>query len=468
MGAGASKKKDKEPKTPSRLAPTGGQNRSRSSSLTPSTGTNAARPRSRSRSPGINHAKLETKDLMISYSHADKEFMNKLKDNLELNGITVWVDVIGLTAGVDFLQKIGQAILDAKLFITLLSSNSVKSKYCQDEVALAYISQKALFPVAIESRETIQEHMDTGMKLQTASIEWSMFVDSDNFTGDFQKLLSKLKLELKDQGEEKNSKKRLKKQQNSFSNSLKQEKPDKHLVENPYKYWSDLYKDAEMIPWQRFITDFTRIFQSKMDALFTGEDKEWLMANLYSEMEDEDEEDEMLLKENFINFCKVDEEIQPLWLRVEDHTRELYAMREVFDMDSSVRLEAIQNLGKFQSTTVINALRDLLRSTSSNVRAVAAVSLVKTGDKDPSTVDNLMKCLNDKDRLVREAGCLALGQLHAKKAVPKLLHLWRNDFISHVREAAQASLEQIGGKEVEEAMHITKVLAEEIRMLTAE
>lgn len=82
MGAGASKKKDKEPKTPSRLAPTGGQNRSRASSLTPSTGTNAARPRSRSRSPGINPAKLETKDLMISYSHADKEFMNKLKGNI--------------------------------------------------------------------------------------------------------------------------------------------------------------------------------------------------------------------------------------------------------------------------------------------------------------------------------------------------------------------------------------------------
>ena len=73
---------------------------------------------------------------------------------------------------------------------------------------------------------------------------------------------------------------------------------------------------------------------------------------------------------------------------------------------------------------MINALRDLLRNKSPNVRAVAAVSLVKTGDKDPSTVDNLMKCLNDKDRLVREAGCLALGQLRAKKAVPKLLHLW--------------------------------------------
>jgi hypothetical protein len=80
--------------------------------------------------------------------------------------------------------------------------------------------------------------------------------------------------------------------------------------------------------------------------------------------------------------------------------------------------------GQFQSSAVVNALRDLLRNKSSNVRAVAAVSLVKSGDKDPSTVDNLMKCLNDKDRLVREAGCLALGQLQSKKAVPKLLHLW--------------------------------------------
>jgi hypothetical protein len=46
-----------------------------------------------------------------------------------------------------------------------------------------------------------------------------------------------------------------------------------------------------------------------------------------------------------IDFCKVDGEMQPLWSRVEDYTRELYAMREVFDMDSSVRIEAIENLG---------------------------------------------------------------------------------------------------------------------------
>ena len=35
-----------------------------------------------------------------------------------------------------------------------------------------------------------------------------------------------------------------------------------------------------------------------------------------------------------------------------------------------------------------------------------------------------MKCLNDKDRLVREAGCLALGHLKSKQAVPKIVQLW--------------------------------------------
>ncbi|GFR77127.1 WD-40 repeat-containing protein [Elysia marginata] len=103
------------------------------------------------------------KDLMISYSHADKDIMLKVRDNLEKYGISVWVDVSGLSAGVDFLSKIGEAIIDCKLFLSLLSSNSVKSKYCQDELALAYVSNRAIFPVAIQSRKDLLPLMDTGM-----------------------------------------------------------------------------------------------------------------------------------------------------------------------------------------------------------------------------------------------------------------------------------------------------------------
>lgn len=57
-------------------------------------------------------------------------------------------------------------------------------------------------------------------------------------------------------------------------------------------------------------------------------------------------------------------------------------------------------------------------------------------------------------------------------AIIQFIQLWqfyrRNDFISHVREAAQTALIQIGGEQVDKAMHITKVLAEEIRLLTEE
>lgn len=73
---------------------------------------------------------------------------------------------------------------------------------------------------------------------------------------------------------------------------------------------------------------------------------------------------------------------------------------------------------------VIDALRDLLTDPDYNVRAVAAISLAKTGANDKPTIKQLMKSLNDKDRLVREAGCLALGHLKVQEAIPKLINLW--------------------------------------------
>lgn len=48
-------------------------------------------------------------------------------------------------------------------------------------------------------------------------------------------------------------------------------------------------------------------------------------------------------------FCSVDDFIHPLWLRVQEQARESYAMREVFSMDSSVRVQAIENLGKWNT-----------------------------------------------------------------------------------------------------------------------
>ncbi|XP_062582549.1 uncharacterized protein LOC134244307 [Saccostrea cucullata] len=416
---------------------------------------------------------VSCRDLMISYSHQDKEMMAKLKENLEINGISVWVDVVGLGAGVDFLSKIGQAILDAKLFVSLLSTSTVKSKYCQDEVALAYISKKAMFPVAIQPKEEIYAIMDTGMKLQLASLEWTT-LDPDNFDEGFQELLPKLKAELEDQEKEvklgHKVTERLKERQKKFQRQ-KSIYIDPHLSEHPTVYWKKIYKDQESVELDQFAEDFQKYYKDDLNKIYPSEDQTWLINNLKEEVSmsvQDSDTAEIITPESLTDFCTVDGEEQALWQRVTSYAQDMYAMKDVFAMDSSVRVDAIENLGKYQSASVIESLRDLLRNQDSNIRAVAAVSLAKTGNQDKSTINALLKCLRDKDRLVREAGCLALGHMKAKMAVPKLLHLWRNDFISHVREAAQAALLQIGGEKVDKAMHITKVLAEEIRLLTEE
>jgi HEAT repeat protein len=80
--------------------------------------------------------------------------------------------------------------------------------------------------------------------------------------------------------------------------------------------------------------------------------------------------------------------------------------------------------GKYKSPPVIEALIDLLSDTDNNVKAVAAISLARTETNTARSREKLMDSLDDKDRLVRESGCLALGHLRVEEAAPKLVQLW--------------------------------------------
>ena len=50
---------------------------------------------------------------------------------LEAEGISVWVDENAIAPGTAFLREIGEAIVASRIFIVLLSNDSVQSKYCQ-------------------------------------------------------------------------------------------------------------------------------------------------------------------------------------------------------------------------------------------------------------------------------------------------------------------------------------------------
>ncbi len=73
---------------------------------------------------------------------------------------------------------------------------------------------------------------------------------------------------------------------------------------------------------------------------------------------------------------------------------------------------------------MVEALLRLLEDEDPNVRAVAAISLGRTGTTDERVVDKLMALLKDDDRIVRQSACLSLGTLKIVKAIPEIGKRW--------------------------------------------
>jgi len=73
---------------------------------------------------------------------------------------------------------------------------------------------------------------------------------------------------------------------------------------------------------------------------------------------------------------------------------------------------------------VVDALLKLLDDQDPNIRAVAAISLGRTGAKEKTVIKRLMVLLDDKDRICRQSACLSLGHIKAEEAVDKISYLW--------------------------------------------
>lgn len=410
-------------------------------------------------------------EVMLSYDAEDATVASKLKDMIGKKGIHAWTADSEATAGTDIFNAIGRIIVDCKIFVFIMSDSSVASKLCQDQLALAYVSKKNIFPVQLNEREDLLANMDNGMKLQLAGFEWfSLNNDLESESKEFvdrvcEEVQSEIEQEKAD-GSKKDARKASKRQKalTNLNSSLSKTKISRLHLEDASTYWSQSFGKETTISWEKFRNKILSDFKDDFEETFGEKDTEWLLSILHREMM-VDSSENMLKKDKYLEFCSVDDVIHPLWLRVQEQARESYAMREVFSMDSSVRVQAIENLGKYKSATVIQALIDLLTDSDVNIQAVAIISLARTGSNDITTIVNLKKCLKSKDRVVREAACLALGHVKATQAVEDLVNLWRNDIISNVREAALVALKNIGGQKASEAIRVTTVLEKEIRAL---
>lgn len=115
-------------------------------------------------------------EVFISYSRTDSDFARKLNEHLQLNGKTTWFDQESIASGADFQQEIYKGIEASDNFVFVLSPDSVKSPYCDDEVEYAMKFNKRF--VTVLHRETNPADMHTAL----AAVQWIDFKGKDFHT----------------------------------------------------------------------------------------------------------------------------------------------------------------------------------------------------------------------------------------------------------------------------------------------
>ena len=79
--------------------------------------------------------------IFISYSHADKDFVETLAANLVAAKHHVWIDRWELSLGDSLTQKIESALTSASAILVILSKHSVGSDWCKRELTAGLIRE---------------------------------------------------------------------------------------------------------------------------------------------------------------------------------------------------------------------------------------------------------------------------------------------------------------------------------------
>ena len=100
-------------------------------------------------------------DVFISYSRKDYvdehknviegNIISKIKELLDANGYTYWLDEDGISAGDEFTGIITEAIINSEIFLFISSKNSNASKWTIHEIAVAKMLDKKTIPFRVDN-----------------------------------------------------------------------------------------------------------------------------------------------------------------------------------------------------------------------------------------------------------------------------------------------------------------------------
>jgi hypothetical protein len=325
-----------------------------------------------------------------------------------------------------------------QVFIFVVSEESACSNFCEDTVSFAYISNTPIIPIALQKEDVLEAFLNAGLRLTLRSMKWYLFEEKSKHKEAIHEVEEVIKESIdhvkKEESKPKNEQQATIRIADLDLGAPTATKADVRLEraaptdEEKEKgsgqfqtFWEISFGDQEEVAWFRFQEAFLEHYKSDLKRMFTDDSTQWLLKLLEREVF---EGQNQATKRQFMKFRGDTPVKHEFWRRVSRLAIESYNMHQVFDMDSSVRLAAVENLSKFSSRAVIQALIKLLDDADPNIRAVAAISLARTEVTNDQIVSKLIASLRDGDRLVRESGCLALGHMKAERAVSAVVSLW--------------------------------------------
>src|SRR6266498_1219680 len=126
------------------------------------------------------------KDIFISYSRRDQEFVMRLATDLNEQVAGVWFDQSTIQLGQKWHDEIMEGIRECKAFILVLSPDSMESHYVREEVNKALELGKTIFPILYRAAKWTGEIESIIKEIQTLDLR------SGSYTDNFQKLVDGL------------------------------------------------------------------------------------------------------------------------------------------------------------------------------------------------------------------------------------------------------------------------------------
>lgn len=107
----------------------------------------------------------QSRFVFVSYSRQDSEIVQRLSADLKTRSVEVWFDKVGLKPGTrNWEQALRDAISHAYAIVLVASPKSRQSVYVQDEIAIAKMYERPIFPVWVDGEEWM-ESIPIGMGL---------------------------------------------------------------------------------------------------------------------------------------------------------------------------------------------------------------------------------------------------------------------------------------------------------------